>query len=98
MADEDGVVVAGGVEQPEQVAGEVLDAVGLDVRRRARAAVAPLVGREHVVPGRGERLDLVAPRVGALSGNPWHSTTAMGGEVQGERRLMSAAVARRGGG
>ena len=35
-------------------------------RRRARAAVAALVGREHVVAGVGERRDLVAPRVGAL--------------------------------
>ena len=66
VADEDGVVVAGGVEQPEQVAGEVVDAVRLDVARRAGRAVAALVGSEHVVPGVGERTDLVAPRVGAL--------------------------------
>ena len=66
VADEHGVVVAGRVEQGQQVAGEVVDAVGLDVTRRARAAVAALVGGQHVVAGGGQRLDLVAPRVGAL--------------------------------
>ena len=57
----------GDVEQPEQVGGQVLDAVGLDLRSvRVECAVAALVGRDHVVAGIGERLDLVSPRVGEL--------------------------------
>jgi hypothetical protein len=62
VADEHGVVVAGRVEQAEEVTAEVLDAVGADVARCARAAVAALVRREDVVAGGDERFDLVAPR------------------------------------
>ena len=50
----------------DEVGREVLGAVALDVGRRARLAVAALVRCEYVEPGVGERLHLVAPRVGAL--------------------------------
>ena len=45
----------------EEVGGEGVDVVVLDRIGSARAAVAALVGRQHVVAGLGQYRDLVAP-------------------------------------
>ena len=66
MADEQCVVGADLVEQTDEVGAEVVGAVGVDRARGARLAVPALVGCQHPVPGRNERLDLVPPRVRTL--------------------------------
>ena len=64
--DEDGLLDAERVEQADQIAGQVMDVVGLDLRRPVAVAVAALVGRDGAEAGRGERRHLMAPRVGQL--------------------------------
>ena len=51
------------VEEGDEVVGEVDDVVVLDGGWPIRPAVAPLVGRQHVVAGLGQHWDLVAPGV-----------------------------------
>ena len=53
-----------GSRQGDQIAGQRVDVVGGDVRRARRAAVSPLIGRQHAVAGGGQRGDLVPPGVG----------------------------------
>ena len=66
VADEDGVVVTGLVEQRVEVAGEMLDAVRLHRGRCARPAVAALIGCNRVIAGSREHRQLMTPRIGAL--------------------------------
>ena len=66
MADEDRILGADVVEQPEQVGRQMIDAIGVDVGRCGRVSVAALVGHEHPVAGVDERFDLVPPRMRAL--------------------------------
>ena len=54
------------VEQRDEVAGQMLEVVGLDPLGRIAATVATLVGRDHVEAGTGESGDLVTPGVGEL--------------------------------
>src|SRR5205807_10672592 len=53
-------------EQPEHVVGQVDDVVGVDGGRLVGAAVPTLVGGDGVVPGPGQRRQLVPPRVPEL--------------------------------
>ena len=61
------------VEDAHQVAHQVVDVV-VERLGAARPAVAPLVGGDGPVAGRGEGRQLVAPRY-ASSGKPWASST-----------------------
>ena len=58
---EHGLVVAGLVDEAEQVVAERVDPVRRDLGRAAGAAVAPLVRGDDVVAGGGEDRELVAP-------------------------------------
>ena len=64
VPDPDGALGADVVEQADQVGGQLVNVVGLDRIRTRRAAVAALIGRQHVVTGLGEDRYLVPPRVG----------------------------------
>jgi hypothetical protein len=66
VADEDPPLLAEVVEDRDQVAGEVVDVVGLDVVGPARPAVAALVEGNGPVAGGGQGGDLVAPGVGEI--------------------------------
>ncbi len=59
---EHGLVVAGLVDEAEQVVAERVDPVRPDLGRAAGAAVAALVRGDDVVAGGGEGRELVAPR------------------------------------
>ena len=61
VADEDRLVDLEMVEQADQIAGEVLDVVGLDRLGPVGRAIAALIGRDHADAGLAQRLDLVAP-------------------------------------
>ncbi len=52
------------VEQTDQVGGQLMNVVGVDGIRTIRAAVAALIGRQHVVAGVGEDGNLMTPGVG----------------------------------
>lgn len=52
------------VEQADDVGGQLVNVVGLDRIRTGRAAVAALIGSQHVVPGVGEDRNLGPPGVG----------------------------------
>jgi hypothetical protein len=62
VTDEDRFVDSEVIHQPDQVAGEMLDVVGLDRLWPIGGAVTALVRRDHADAGRAERLDLMAPR------------------------------------
>ncbi len=99
VADHDGLLDALGVEDGEQVAGEVLDVVVLDGLWSTAPAVAPLVGGEHPVAGRGEGGDLVAPRVGELGepvGEQDGEPLPRGDDVQVDVAARDGALDRRG--
>ena len=66
VADHDRVFLSERVEHPDEVADEMEDRVGVDPLRRLGPAVPAHVRRDGVVAGRGERDELVAPRVPAL--------------------------------
>ena len=66
MAHEDGALDAERVQQPHQIAGQVMDVIGRDVGGPIAVAVATLVRREHAEAGRGQRGHLMAPGVGQL--------------------------------
>ena len=66
VADEGGPVVAVVVEQPAQVAGQVVGAVVGDLGRARAPAVAAQVRRIGAVAGVGQRAELMAPRVPEL--------------------------------
>lgn len=66
VAGEHGALDAESVEQRDEVAGQMLEVVGLDPLGRVAATVATLVGRDHVEAGTGESGDLVAPGVDEL--------------------------------
>ena len=66
MSDEDGTLFAQLVEQPHQVAGEMLDVIVLDRSGTARAPVAALIRRDHPAARGRERGDLMTPRVRKL--------------------------------
>ena len=61
VADPDGALGADVVEQADDVGGQLVDVVGVDRIGTRRTAVAALIGRQHVVAGRGEHRDLVTP-------------------------------------
>src|SRR5581483_5689204 len=63
---EHGVLRADRIEEAEDVITQVFDVVALQLGRLRRAAVAALVGRDHVVAGLGDGGYLVAPRVPKL--------------------------------
>ena len=64
VADEHRLLGADVVEQADEVGGQLDDVVGVDGVGLRRAAVAALIGRQHVVAGLGQRRNLVAPGVG----------------------------------
>ena len=66
VADDDRGVDAARVEQADDVADEMELRVLVDARGHVGGAVAALVGREHVVAGVTQCLQLVTPRVPAL--------------------------------
>ena len=82
MSDPDGPLGADVVEQADDVGGQLVNVVGLDRIRTRRAAVAALIGRQHVVAGLGEDRDLVSPRVGQFGkavGQDHHRCAAVAG-------------------
>jgi hypothetical protein len=64
VPDHGGRLGAHVVEEPGDVARQLHHVVVLDRRGRRRTAVAALIRGQHVVPGGGERGDLVTPREG----------------------------------
>ena len=59
-----------------------MNVVGLDRIRTRRAAVAALIGRQHVIAGLGESRNLVPPRVGQFGkavGQHHHGCAAVAG-------------------
>ena len=66
VADEDGALDVERVEQGDQIAGELGEAVCLDRRRGAAAAVAALVGSDGAEARAGDRLELMAPAEGEV--------------------------------
>ena len=82
VADPDGALGADVVEQADDVGGQLVDVVGLDRLRTRRAAVAALIGCQHVVAGVGEDRNLVSPRVGQFGkavGQDHHGCAALAG-------------------
>jgi precorrin-4 methylase len=66
VADENGLRRADVVEQADEVAGQGVDVVVLDGVGSAGAAVAALLGGQHVITGLREHRYLVPPGVGQL--------------------------------
>ena len=66
MADDHGSFDARSIEQADEISHQVQLGVRVDVVGHVGLAVAPLIGGDHVVPGRAERPELMAPRVPAL--------------------------------
>ena len=90
---EDGALEAQGIEQRDQIAGEVLEIVGLHGRGRVAAAVAALVGRDHPEAGGGQGRDLAAPRVGELGeAVAQHHRRAASALVHGQRQARLAGA------
>ena len=81
MTDPDGALGTDVVEQADQVGGQVVNVVGVDRIRTRRAAVAALIGCQHVIAGLGQGRDLVPPRVGEF------------GKAMGQHHDGRAAVA-----
>ena len=61
VADEDRLVDLEMIEQADEIAGQVLDVVGLDRLGPVGRAIAALIRRNHPNAGLAQRLDLVAP-------------------------------------
>jgi len=66
VPDDHGLPLAQRLDQPDGVADQVQDRVGLDRLRPARAAIAALVRSDRVEARLGKRGQLVAPGVPAL--------------------------------
>lgn len=64
VADEDRLVDFQMIKQPDQIAGQMLDVIGLDWLGPIGRAIAALVGRDHADAGLTQRLDLMAPGEG----------------------------------
>ena len=82
VANPDGALGADVVEQADDVGGQLVNVVGLDRIRTRRAAVAALIGSQHVVAGVGEDRNLVPPGVGQLGkavGQDHHGCAAVPG-------------------
>ena len=62
VADENCLVDMQVIEQADQVAGQMLEVVGLDRSGAIGRAVAALIRRDHADAGRRKRLDLMPPR------------------------------------
>ena len=61
VADEDRLVDLEMIEQPDEIAGQMLHVVGLDRLGPVGRAIAALVRRDHADAGLAQRLDLVTP-------------------------------------
>src|SRR6266852_5068442 len=62
MTDENRLVDPEVVEQPDEIAGQVLDIIGFDGFGPVGRPIAALIRRDHPNSGIAQRLDLVAPR------------------------------------
>ena len=61
MTDENRLVDLEMIEQPDQIAGQVLDIVGFDALRPVSGSIAALVRCDEANPGLAQRLDLMPP-------------------------------------
>ena len=66
VADNDRLLLAEGMHQGDDVAGQMQDRIGGDVLRCIARAIAALIGCDDPESGIGERRNLVAPRVPGL--------------------------------
>ena len=66
VADDDRLVDPKMVEDSDDVAGQTVDGIGLDLRRTVARAVAPLVERDGAKTGLAQSLNLATPGEGDL--------------------------------
>jgi hypothetical protein len=66
VADEDRLVDPEVIDQANEIAGQLLDVVGLDRLGPVGRAITALIRRNHADAGVTQRLDLVAPGKGKL--------------------------------
>jgi hypothetical protein len=64
VADDDRLVDPEMVEEPDEIGGEAVNGIGLDLWRTVARAVAPLVERDGTKSGFAQPLDLAAPGEG----------------------------------
>jgi hypothetical protein len=85
VPDEHGTAVPVGVEQADEITGQLVDAVGRRVGRARRAAAAAHVRRENAKSGAGQGRLHVPPRVREL-GEAVHEHHGRAGTLVADRQ------------